>query len=439
MHMAQRFKPAARRAAMACCAALLTAGSGAAVASAAPAPAPGPGLPAALVSAVARDLKLTPDQYLHRADLAQRLGSFEAKARSNYPAAFAGAWLDTSGRPIVALADAPTKPAARAAAVAAGFTVKDVAKNETTLRNEKSAFEKWLAGQPAAVANLIRGSAIDTVNNAIAVRVDRVAGGMQLPSFIDPGRIITTAPPVAGEQTTMPTAGLIAGQAPGPAVIGGQPYAAIVGKRALRCSAGFNGTDGAGHVVNITAGHCDPNIPAAGTPAAPAIFAVHGTAIGEPLGVFAKSVLGNHDYSILRINDQSRARFQNNLVAAAGPPVPVTGVAVPVVGAPACKSGSRTGFSCGTVNAVEQSVQVGDRQLTNSFSMNVCALPGDSGGTVVTGTRALGISSASSVADYPICEIPNLLGLITGDVPQLFVQPVSVVLAENPGLRIRTN
>lgn len=165
-----------------------------------------------------------------------------------------------------------------------------------------------------------------------------------------------------------------------------------------------------------------------------------GDKLGGKLGTFSKSVLGNQDYSIVRIADQARDRFANNAVRVPGAaPILVDGVATPVVGAPVCKSGSRTGFSCGVVNAVDQTVQVGDRQLTQSFSANICALPGDSGGPIVTGRLALGISSASSVADFPVCEIPNLIGALTGNTPQLFAQPVSVVLSDNPGLRIRTN
>ena len=110
-----------------------------------------------------------------------------------------------------------------------------------------------------------------------------------------------------------------------------------------------------------------------------------------------------------------------------------------MVGQPICKVGSRTGYSCGIVNAVDQEVQVGDHNLEHSFSANICALPGDSGGPLISGRNAVGVSSASSVADYPICEIPNLIGAVTGNAPQLFAQPVRAILADNPGLRIRTN
>ncbi|GAA5045278.1 alpha-lytic protease prodomain-containing protein [Nocardia callitridis] len=410
-------------------------GPTAAVASAQPAD-PAPNLPADLVAAVTRDLKISPEEYLHRADVAQQVAGFATNAQNQYPEVFGGAWLDDAGKAVVALAQGPKADQARAAAESAGFQVRNVAKSEAALRGEKSAFEQWLDTQPAEVSALVRGAVVDTVNNTIAVRVEKA--GLPLPNFIDPARVLVMAPPVAAEPGP-PQAGDIAGDAHG-ALAGGDGFASVAGKTSLRCSLGFNGTDGSGNTVNITAGHCNPNLEAAGTADAAGVYDINGDRLGAQLGVFQKSVLGAQDYSVVRINDQAKDRFANNTVRGpGGGTIAVDGVATPVVGAPVCKSGARTGFSCGVVNAVDQTVQVGERELTQSFSANICALPGDSGGAIVTGTQALGISSASSVADFPICEIPNIIGALTGDAPQLFAQPVSVVLADNPGLEVRTN
>ncbi|MFI9405223.1 S1 family peptidase [Nocardia sp. NPDC052316] len=423
-----------RKSVIAASAAILLFGPTAAVATAQPDPAPG--LPAELVAAVARDLKISPEEYLHRADVAQQVAAFATTAQRQYPAVFAGSWLDDNGKAVVALAQGPGADEARTAAQSAGFEVRNVAKSESALRGEKTAFQRWLDGQPEAVSALVRGVVIDTVNNSIAVRVDKP--GLPMPNFIDPARVIVMAPPVAGEQATL-EASEIAGAANG-ALAGGDGYASVAGRLSLRCSLGFNGTDRSGNIVNVTAGHCNPDIPSAGNDNAARVHELNGNRLGNELGRFEKSVLGSQDYSIVRIADQSRDRFGNNEVRVPGAAsVRIDGVATPVVGAPVCKSGSRTGFSCGVVNAVDQTVQVGERELTQAFSANICALPGDSGGPIVTGRLALGISSASSVADYPICEIPNLIGALTGNTPQLFAQPVSVVLSDNPGLRIRTN
>ncbi|MFD6155050.1 S1 family peptidase [Nocardia sp. NPDC060256] len=423
-----------RKTVIAASAAILLFGPTAAVATAQPDPAPS--LPAELVSAIARDLKISPEEYLHRADVAQQVAGFATTAQRQFPAVFAGSWLDDSGKAVVALAQGPGADDARKAAESAGFEVRNVAKSESALRGEKTAFQRWLDGQPEAVSALVRGVVIDTVNNSIAVRVDKP--GLPMPNFIDPARVIVMAPPVAGEQGTL-QATEIAGAANG-VLAGGDGYASVAGRLSLRCSLGFNGTDRNGNIVNVTAGHCNPDIPSAGNDNAARVHELNGDRLGNELGRFEKSVLGAQDYSIVRIADQARDRFSNNEVRVPGAAsVRIEGVATPVVGAPVCKSGSRTGFSCGVVNAVDQTVQVGERELTQAFSANICALPGDSGGPIVTGRLALGISSASSVADYPICEIPNLIGALTGNAPQLFAQPVSVVLSDNPGLKIRTN
>ncbi|GAB4589692.1 S1 family peptidase [Nocardia sp. IFM 10818] len=423
-----------RRTAIAASALLIT-GTLAASAHAEPAT---PDLPAELITAITRDLKISPKDYLQRADLAQQVAAFAATAQRQYPQVFAGAWLDETGKAVIGLAPGTGLEDARKAAQDAGFSVKDVSKSESVLRSEKNAFQKWLEDQPADVSKAVLGVAIDTVNNSIAVRA--AEPGLPLPGFVDPARVIVMpVPPTGSEELDVQQAAAIAGEAPG-VKAAGDGYASVAGRMSLRCSLGFNGTDGAGNVVNITAGHCNPNIPATGGANSPSVHEIlAGDRVGPQIGTFQKSVLGNQDYSIVSVNDNARDAFSNNLVRVPNAaPIAVTGVAIPVVGAPVCKSGSRTGFSCGVVNAIDQTVQVGDRLLTQSFSANICALPGDSGGPIVTGTLALGISSASSVADYPICEIPNLIGLLTGNTPQLFAQPVSVVLSDNPGLRVRT-
>jgi hypothetical protein len=427
---------ATRRLAVACAAALAVGPFAAAATTADAAPAQ-PALPPAMVAAIARDLKLTPQQYLQRSDDAQRLGAFADTASRSWPHAFAGAWLDNTGQAVVALTSGAGRAAAAQAAAKAGFSVAPAANTQTALSDEKTVFDTWLSAQPRQIADQFYGVAVDTVHNRIAAQVDDAAARGALPPYLSGVELLTVAKPVAGEAVApVPVAHTVAAAAP--AVIGGQAYASRYGDHALKCSIGFNAVDGTGHPVNLTAGHCNPNIPSAGTPDAAGIYELIGDAgIGAHMGTFVKSVLGAQDYSIVRIDDGQAYRFGNNLIAGPGRPIPITGVAVPVVGMPVCKAGLRTGFSCGTVNAVDQSVQVGNYQMQHSFGMNICALPGDSGGPVVSGTRAVGISSASSVADWPICEIPEFLGLITGDVPQLFAQPVSLVLSANPGIHLR--
>jgi streptogrisin C len=426
----------ARRAAMIGSAALLLIAPGAALAHAEPsAPAPATALPADLVAAIQRDLGLSPAQYLDKAEAGQKLVEFANTMRGKFPESFAGAWLDPAGSPLIGLADGPDKAAARAAVEAAGYKVKDLPRSERALRDQLGHMNSWIEKLPAPLSGLISGAAIDTVNNDVVLRVQNTAEGqgLQLPDFLESARVVLA--PALGSSAPPVTESPVAADAR----LGGDAYAAENADGAFRCSLGFNGTDGSGRAVNISAGHCDPNRDAAGTGAASIAFETHGAEFGDRFGTFAKSTVEGLDYSVIKIDDAASKRFENNFVRAPGAnPVPITGTADPVVGAPVCKSGLTTGFSCGTINSVNQIVDVGTRTLKNGFTANICALQGDSGGAIVTGTRALGISSASNVGDMMYCEVASVVTTLVGDSPQLYGTPINAILAANPGLKVRT-
>jgi streptogrisin C len=400
-----------------------------------PADSPASALPEDLVAAVQRDLGLTADEYLAKAEAGQKLVAFARDMRDRFPDVFAGAWLDQSGKPLVGVAPGQDADAAREAARDAGYTVKDLPRSERTLEHQLAKAEDWIAALPQPLSGLVGGAAVDVVNNHLVLRVSDTVelGGFQVPDFLQ-GAVValqpalgSVAPPVVDN-----------GGAPADAMFGGDSYAAENAEGAFRCSLGFNGTDGSGATVNISAGHCDPNH---GAPGVTDVFQMPSNGVfGPHIGTFAKSSLDGLDFSIIDIDDAVAYRFQNNLVRVPGKsPLRITGTADPVVGAPVCKSGLTTGFTCGTINAVNQAVAVGPRVLRGGFSANICALQGDSGGTIVTGDRALGISSASNVADMQFCEVAAVVTTIVGESPQLFASPINSILAANPGLKVRTS
>src|SRR5699024_4793152 len=147
------------------------------------------------------------------------------------------------------------------------------------------------------------------------------------------------------------------------------------------------------------------------------------------------------DTALIAVDDEHADRFSSNLVGT-GPDTTqdITGTADPVVGQKACKSGSRTGFSCGTISDVGAMIDVaGTRTIENAFTVDLCALPGDSGGVVFSGDKALGISSASNVADTGTCANADQLGRDNGFDPRLSSVSVCVVLPALPGLRLGTS
>lgn len=82
--------------------------------------------------------------------------------------------------------------------------------------------------------------------------------------------------------------------------------------------------------------------------------------------------------------------------------VEVTGTAAPTIGAPVCKSGRTTGWSCGIITGLGEFPVPGHRdpegitdiRLITGFETDLNAAVGDSGGAVVSGGLALGMVSA---------------------------------------------
>lgn len=217
--------------------------------------------------------------------------------------------------------------------------------------------------------------------------------------------------------------------APSGPVIGGTAYEVGVPGGILECSTGFNG-ELDGKPVVITAAHC------AGGNDNPVAFPG-----GEKFGTMTGVAKDRIDTALIAVDDAHADRFRTNLVGTgADTTQAITGTADPVVGQKACKSGSTTGFSCGTISDVAGTIDVaGTRTIANAFTVDLCALPGDSGGVVFSGDKALGVSSASNVADAGNCANADALAKTNGFIPRLSAVPITDVLASHPGLTLRTS
>ncbi len=151
---------------------------------------------------------------------------------------------------------------------------------------------------------------------------------------------------------------------PGDAVYGG----------GYRCSVAFNVVSG-GTYSFLTAGHCG-NV--ANTWYA---NASQTTLIGPTTG---SSFPGN-DYALVRYDNTSLSHPGGFTAANA------------YVGEPVKRSGSTTGTRSGTVTALDATVHYsGGGTVRGMIQTNVCAEPGDSGGALYDGTKALGITSGGS-------------------------------------------
>ncbi|MEU2947749.1 S1 family peptidase [Nocardiopsis alba] len=162
-------------------------------------------------------------------------------------------------------------------------------------------------------------------------------------------------------------------------------YADIIGGLAYtmggRCSVGFAATNSSGQPGFVTAGHCGT----VGTP----------VSIGNGQGVFERSVFPGNDSAFVR----GTSNFTlTNLVSRynTGGHATVSGSSQAAIGSQICRSGSTTGWHCGTVQARGQTVSYPQGTVQNLTRTNVCAEPGDSGGSFISGSQAQGVTSGGS-------------------------------------------
>lgn len=340
-------------------------------------------LPSGLKQAVRRDLGITPHEYLARARAAQAVADEAARLRRQDPDSFGAAWLTPAGTPTIAVTDAQAAQTVRKA----GFT-------------------------PAEVA---------------AARKD-------------------TAPSVASPHTAAPRPMRFTSTMAGDEFLtGAGPAEQWTEYRS--CSFGFTAFDAAGDPFALTAGHCDPSPRATGGPGAAGVHLRDGQSWrdGTRVGHFAESTVGQApgylDYAMVTLDPGAPTGLGTPQVRGEdGAAVTITGMAEPVAGADVCKFGEKSGFTCGTITAPEATVVVEDDQgdevgRVSGFTTTVCTLTGDSGGPMLTGTRALGIVSASGFDPTQGCPA----GLTSEDGPQSLGVPVGTILADaDMDLTLRT-
>lgn len=148
---------------------------------------------------------------------------------------------------------------------------------------------------------------------------------------------------------------------------------AIYGGR-YRCSLGFNVVKGSTNYF-LTAGHCGK--------VAKTWYAdsAHRTLIGPTI---SSSFPGN-DYALVRYDNTSLSHPGGFTAANA------------YVGEQVKRTGSTTGTHSGTVTALNVTVRyTGGGTVRGMIQTTVCAEPGDSGGPLYDGTKALGITSGGS-------------------------------------------
>lgn len=142
-----------------------------------------------------------------------------------------------------------------------------------------------------------------------------------------------------------------------------------------RCSLGFNVMSGSTYYF-LTAGHCG-NVASQWY-----TNANHTTLIGPTVN----SVFPGHDYALVRY-DNSALSHPGGFASA---PNALVGEAVK-------RTGSTSGTHSGRVTGLNATVRYSDGSTVRGLiQTNVCAEPGDSGGPLFDGTKALGLTSGGS-------------------------------------------
>ncbi|GHH92210.1 S1 family peptidase [Streptomyces capillispiralis] len=149
-----------------------------------------------------------------------------------------------------------------------------------------------------------------------------------------------------------------------------------------RCSLGFNVTKG-GEPHFLTAGHCTEGI------------TTWSDSSGNVIGENAASSFPDDDYGLVKYTAEVDHPSEVNLYD--GSTQAISGAAEATVGMQVTRSGSTTQVHSGTVTGLDATVNYGNGDIVNGLiQTDVCAEPGDSGGSLFSGDQAVGLTSGGS-------------------------------------------
>ncbi|HSE69322.1 MAG TPA: S1 family peptidase [Nocardioidaceae bacterium] len=269
----------------------------------------------------------------------------------------AGVWYDADRDRMVVNV---TNASAAERVTSAGFTPRVV----THSGDELDAVTKALR---AHVSTPGTGWAVDPAANQVVVTLDSTVSDRAA------ARIARITAEFGDAVRVERTAGTLR-----PNVSGGQ---AIYGGGG-RCSLGFNVRSGSTYYF-LTAGHCT-NLGS---------YWYSNSAQTSLLGTRAGTSFPGNDYGIVRYSTSAGA---GNVYLYNGSYRDITAAGNAYVGQSVLRSGSTTGVYGGTVQALNATVNYAEGSVSGLIKTNVCAEPGDSGGSLFAGSTALGLTSGGS-------------------------------------------
>ncbi|MDN3024018.1 S1 family peptidase [Streptomyces sp. S.PB5] len=338
---------------------------------------------AGLLTAMQRDLGLSKTEAEARLAAEQRATALEPKARRAAGSSLGGTWFDaTTGELTVGLTPAATSKTLRDVR-ATGAAVRTVTHSARQLAATQARLDELSA--PAGVSSWH----VDPQKSTVVVDVvasERADNDVR--RFVARAR---QAGPVTVRHVSAAPQTFAAG------TVGGDPY--YTGN--ARCSIGFSVYGGF-----ITAGHCDQR--------AGAVYGWDRSYVGN----FQGSSFPDNDYAWVNVGS---GWWTVPVVLGWGTVSDqlVRGSNVAPVGSSICRSGSTTHWHCGTVLAMNETVNYSQGAVHQMTKTSVCAEPGDSGGSFISGDQAQGVtsggwgncSSGGETWFQPVNEILNRYGL----------------------------
>ncbi|MFR9728549.1 alpha-lytic protease prodomain-containing protein [Saccharopolyspora sp. MS10] len=303
------------------------------------------------MEAMQRDLGLTAEQAQQRLHDEAIANEADRELRGALADAFGGSRYDAAlGKLVVGVTDANLVDEVRAA----GAEAKVVQFSTAQLGGVVDGLNAQQAPQG------VTGWYVDSASNKVVLTA-ATGSGAQAADFVRSSGVDAQAVRVV-ESTEAPR--VLAD------VIGGNAY--MIGSGA-RCSVGFSVEGGF-----VSAGHCGNE----------------GDSTSSPSGTFAGSSFPGNDYSYVEVaSGETPQPLVNDY---AGGSVGVGGSTEAAEGASICRSGSTTGWHCGTVEAKNQTVNYAEGSVEGLTRTDVCAEPGDSGGSWLSDDQAQGVTSGGS-------------------------------------------
>ncbi|MEV7128538.1 S1 family peptidase [Streptomyces sp. NPDC093260] len=288
--------------------------------------------------------------------------------------AYAGAYYDSAKqRLVVNVAGADDETVARAEK--AGADVRRVGNSAAALKS---------AARTLRTSATIPGTSwtVDPRTDKVVVTADRTVTGAEWNKLRSTVRGLGE-----GMATLKRSAGAFRTFASGGDAIFAQAQGGTV-----RCSLGFNVTAADGSPAFLTAGHCGV-----------AAKQWADSQNGRPVATVDQAAFPGNDFSLVKYDDPA-TEAPSAVDVGGGQSVQITGAAEATVGETVFRMGSTTGLHNGTVTGLDATVNFqsetdpnGVDTVTGLIQTDVCAEPGDSGGSLFTQDGgAVGLTSGGS-------------------------------------------